>query len=439
MRFILILGLLCLVAVNAFPTWHDGFDKKRRDGVLNAIEPPQNDLVATSTSPSKSLYCYYPADQLPEPKSSEKGADYLETAFNFVKALHPLGTFRLTPDYYISADGVGHVQLLQLQEDVVIPDARMTVNIDSNGDVLAYGGRFEYRKIEDQMFLFSGPQNRFDMDPLEALRGLFKALAIPINLKDAKPEATPDTEYKELNGRKIPKSYTFTGIKGVYSDPKAEFCLSRGQGGQLVYAWEIRISSPGHNYLAYIDATTNTQVLDVYAMREGGCFSPRQFTPGAPDQKDASSGQRKKSEKNILEALEGVVKALSLPFDIKHAKAKLLPPKPGRYPNEDLNQKSKIPIYRPKLWAVTGIKEGDSEPQVTAESASCREIRIEGSGYTSGYTHGWYFKVRFGDFNATGYDACIETTTNSQILDFNDASTYGCFDPLGGRLRFTPW
>lgn len=104
------------------------------------------------------------------------------------------------------------------------------------------------------------------MDPLEALKGVVKALDLSIDLKHAKAEAQPDSTHKELNGRKVPRSYKFTGVKGVFSDPTAEFCVHTGPNRRLVYAWEIHTRILEHSYVTYIDAATNTQILGVHDM-----------------------------------------------------------------------------------------------------------------------------------------------------------------------------
>lgn len=105
------------------------------------------------------------------------------------------------------------------------------------------------------------------MDPLEALKGVVKALDLSMDLKHAKAESKPDSTYREHNGRKVPRSYKFTGIKGVFKDPTAEFCVYPGSNGKLVYAWEICTRQSTGAYISYIDAATNTQILDVHDLR----------------------------------------------------------------------------------------------------------------------------------------------------------------------------
>ncbi|KAH7157918.1 hypothetical protein B0J13DRAFT_671642 [Dactylonectria estremocensis] len=410
MRFLLSLGLMSLAVVNAFPAWHDGFDEKAPLRILydSMVRRPQDDIVHDHAFLSRPLYCFYPADQLPKPKPEyEKGANYLETAFNFVTAVYPQGKFRQIPDYYVGANSVAHVQFLQLQEGEKISDSRITVSIGPKGDVSAWGGNFE-----DQRHAPSSLQNRYEMDPLGALKAVSKALAIPIDLKYAKPEARPWFGYKELNGRTIPKAYTFTGIEGVLAEPRAEFCLHHGHNGKLMYAWEIRIKTPDLDYLAYIDAATNTQVLATHDLRRQDCASSWPSTLKTRDTEYASSIMRDGADRDPLEALKGVVKALSLPFDVKHAKTKHVPVSEGKSGSEP---EESVCHRRFDCWTFTDIK-GESIPEVTAQF-----------GYVNtkeGLVPAWEFRTRFGSHHYLTY---IEANTNTHILESKDLTISGCF------------
>ncbi|KAH8663880.1 extracellular elastinolytic metallo proteinase precursor [Ilyonectria robusta] len=194
----------------------------------------------------------------------ENGADYVETAQNFVSAMYPQIEFTVVPDNYIGSNGVGHVHFREVVLGKENQLSHLTVNIDPQGDVFSFGGNFRNRKSQFRSYYPPRLQKRSDADPLEALKGVDKALGLGMDLKNAKVEVQLDAAHKELNGRKAFNTYKLTGIKGVASNAKAKLCVYPGANGDLVEAWEIYTMQSDRCYVTYIDAATNTQILDVF-------------------------------------------------------------------------------------------------------------------------------------------------------------------------------
>ncbi|KAH6974613.1 extracellular elastinolytic metallo proteinase precursor [Ilyonectria sp. MPI-CAGE-AT-0026] len=271
MRFTLALGVTYLAAVNALPTGddHGGISPRGLFDWFRGKEPaevPDNGLVEEDgPSAPKILDDYYPSDQLPETKLEyENGADYVETAHNFVSAMYPQIEVKMVPDNYIGTNGVGHVHFREVVLGKRSKLSHLTVNIDPQGDVFSFAGNFRNRKSQSRSYYPPLLQKRSDADPIEALKGVDKALGLGLNLKKAKAEVQLDAADKELNGRKASDTYKLTGIKGLGSDAKAELCVYPGANGDLVQAWEIYTRQSGRCYVTYIDAATNTQILDVF-------------------------------------------------------------------------------------------------------------------------------------------------------------------------------
>lgn len=138
MRFTLALGVTCLAAVNALPTGdgHGGISPRGLFDWFKGKEPakvPDNGLVERDGPPApKILDDYYPSDQLPETKLEyENGADYVETAHNFVSAMYPKIEFEMVPDNYIGTNGVGHVHFKEVVLGEKSKLSHLTVNVSS--------------------------------------------------------------------------------------------------------------------------------------------------------------------------------------------------------------------------------------------------------------------------------------------------------------------
>jgi extracellular elastinolytic metalloproteinase len=76
---------------------------------------------------------YVPSHEIPHttglvPRGT---SDYVETATNFLKQTIPNVTFRVVPDHYIGADGIGHVYFKQTFNGLDIDDADFNVNVST--------------------------------------------------------------------------------------------------------------------------------------------------------------------------------------------------------------------------------------------------------------------------------------------------------------------
>ncbi|KAH7157920.1 extracellular elastinolytic metallo proteinase [Dactylonectria estremocensis] len=156
-----------------------------------------------------------------------------------------------------------------------------------------------------------------------------------------------------------------------------------------------------------------------------------------PKMKSASSLQRR-SEQDPLEALNGIVKALSLPFDVKNAKAKHEPaPEGNELPMSDSEPEESDHQQGFDFWTFTGIK-GETVPRITAQSVYVNKGK-------KGLVPAWEFETRFGSHY---YLTHIEADTNTQILDsrdlvsdFSDFATFNVYNPSGGSriVVENPW
>ncbi|KAH7176367.1 extracellular metallo proteinase 1 [Dactylonectria macrodidyma] len=176
-----------------------------------------------------------------------KGNNYVDAATNFVKAMAPGVTFRTNDDYYVGTNGVGHVYFTQTWMDRDVAEARFNVNVAPDGTILSYGNTFDSDKYS--AFVPSNLHRRVDMNPVEALKGVVKALSLPFDVEHAKAKPQLESEHKTVRTR--PES----------KDRTARFIYHRAPKGGFMPAWQFETRFGSHYYFTYIEAMTNTQIL----------------------------------------------------------------------------------------------------------------------------------------------------------------------------------
>ncbi|KAE8376169.1 extracellular metallo proteinase NpI [Aspergillus bertholletiae] len=240
MRGLLLAGALGLpLSVIGHPTFHSTA-LQRRTVDLNSFRLHQSaKYVNAKESSSDAASSFSPFGK----------QSYVETATQLVKNILPDATFRLVNDHYVGDNGIAHVNFRQTAHDLDIDNADFNVNVGKDGKIFSYGHSFYTDKIPA-----ANPLTKRDYtDPVAALKGTSEALQLSIAMDQASTEAA--AEEKE--------SFTFKGVSGTVSDPKAKLVYLVKSDGSLGLTWKVETDVDSNWLLTYIDANTGKDVHGV--------------------------------------------------------------------------------------------------------------------------------------------------------------------------------
>lgn len=142
--------------------------------------------------------------------SSDCIEDAITIATKHVAKLAPGIEYRLVNDHYTDEDtGITHAYFLQTFKGIDIENTQINVNVKRDGKILSAGTNFvpkDELKSPDEIRL------RPDLDPVEALQGVFETLKFPGNADNA--VAVPNNSADPSDEG---ESYTIVGVDKVLS------------------------------------------------------------------------------------------------------------------------------------------------------------------------------------------------------------------------------
>ncbi|KAI5803594.1 extracellular metallo proteinase mep [Peziza echinospora] len=173
--------------------------------------------------------------------------DPLTIAQSHLEALHPSASYRLSKGHYTDADtGITHAYFVQTYNGIDIENAQVNVNVMKDGTILSAGSSFLNVKLQK----VKRGRRAAQLDPAEALRGVFESLGLPGKAGGAEAVRVESGFGADEEGEK----YLITGVEGVLSDPTAHLRWYQTPEGELKLIWRLE-SDFGENWLVlYADA-----------------------------------------------------------------------------------------------------------------------------------------------------------------------------------------
>ena len=115
--------------------------------------------------------------------TSDDIEDVIIIATKHVAKLAPGIEYRLLSDHYTDEDtGITHAYFLQTFEGIDIENTQINVNVKRDGNILSAGTNFIPK---DELASPGDVKLRPDLDPVEALQGVFETLKFPGNADNA--------------------------------------------------------------------------------------------------------------------------------------------------------------------------------------------------------------------------------------------------------------
>ncbi|RKP08675.1 Fungalysin metallopeptidase-domain-containing protein [Thamnocephalis sphaerospora] len=155
--------------------------------------------------------------------------------------------------YRTEATGVTHVYLRQVVKGIEVGNGDLSINIDKQGHVVAYGNSFfqlRDKKLARRAQLWDGHQTAGFVKPSEALRVLADYIGQPLNAGAITLSSSES------------RKYVLKGVPFAVQDVTATQAYLQLAGDQLVPAWEYTLRMP-HNYFHAHVSADGKQVLSL--------------------------------------------------------------------------------------------------------------------------------------------------------------------------------
>lgn len=136
-------------------------------------------------------------------------ADPITIATEHVQKLAPGTSYRLVSDHYTDEDtGLTHVYFIQQFNGIDIENTQINVNVQRDGSILSAGKNFVTgKKLKAPKIV----RRNQELDPAEALKGVFQALKLPVKADNAVAAPVDSFAGGEAG------AYTISGVEGVLS------------------------------------------------------------------------------------------------------------------------------------------------------------------------------------------------------------------------------
>lgn len=201
--------------------------------------------------------------------------DAITIATKYVAKLAPGIEYRLVNDHYTDEDtGITHAYFFQTFEGIDIENTQINVNVKRDGNVLSAGTNFvpmdELKSLDDMKL-------QPELDPAEALRGVFERLKFPGNADNAVAVPNDSVDPNDQG-----ESYTIIGVDGVLSvrfiilpclsSHRTNSCMLQKPTAHLKYyhttdglklVWKLETDFGDNWLISYADAEEKGKVYSV--------------------------------------------------------------------------------------------------------------------------------------------------------------------------------
>lgn len=178
----------------------------------------------------------------------EAGADFTDTAAQFVRQTFPELEFRMAGDHYVDINGLGHVQFKQTHNGIDIDNADLNVNIGRDGRVFSYG----HSAFQGQLPPSELVDGHKYVDPISALRGVVKTLGLNMTVYDVIP----------LLLDQATNEYIIPQTEGAVSNPSARLVYI-ASGDDISLTWRVETDVLDNWLVSYADALHPTELHGV--------------------------------------------------------------------------------------------------------------------------------------------------------------------------------